>query len=294
MIGKIDTQGSIFSSQFLYEKLIPENSIYKGLHKYGAEFLKDEDFAGMYSLNNGRKSLPPSLMCGVMLLQHHDKVSDDEALQRTVFDIRWKYALNLPTDYQGFARTNLVNFRIRLLEGNGERIVLDKLNELAIKLVILDPEDTQLIDSSNIIGRAAVQDTYELLRTAIKKLIVKTKKRGKKQFTDIVNQQKFYKYLTQEGKADIDWEVPEERKEVLKELVTDGRLLLKELSEKKASSDEVISKSCELLSQILEQDITTPEEEEGKGISPEIKQEVAKDRIISTKVGYAHNPITNL
>jgi len=49
-----------------------------------------------------------------------------------------------------------------------------------------------------------------------------------------------------------------------------------------ASQDEVISRASDLLCQILGQDITSPEEESEKGISPQIKQGVAKDRIIST------------
>lgn len=282
MIGKIDTQDSIFSSKFLFEKLVPEDSIYKALHVYGPQFLKDEDFKELYSMDNGRKSIPPSVLCGVMLLQLHEKISDEEAVQRVIFDIRWKYALHLPAEYVGFARTNLVNFRVRLLEGNHERLVFDKLNALAIQLGILNPQDTQLIDSSNTIGRAAVQDTYELLRTAIKKLIIKIRKRGKKQFTEIVSNLGLKKYIMQEGKSDIDWENPEQRAKVLNELVTDGRHLLEELSKQDGSKDEVISIASELLCQILEQDITSPEEEKEKGIAPQIKDGVAKNRVIST------------
>jgi transposase len=282
MIGKIDKQNSLFSSQYLFEKLIPEDSIYKNLHKYRMDFLKDEDFKDLYCDDTGRRSIPPSVLCGVLLLQAHDNVSDEEAVQRVIFDIRWKYALDLPSEYAGFVRTNLVNFRVRLLTGNKERVVFDGLNNLAIKLGLLKPEETQIIDSTNIIGRAAVQDTYELVRTAIKKLIVKIRKHGKKQFTDIVHKQGLERYLEQKSKADIDWQDAAERKKILKELVNDGRQLLDELSLMNAAEDEVISKAAGLLSDILEQDITSRTEEQEKGISPEIKQGVAKDRVIST------------
>ena len=46
---------------------------------------RDADFAAFYCPDNGRDSVPPSL-----LLQSHDKVSDAEAKARADFDIRWK------------------------------------------------------------------------------------------------------------------------------------------------------------------------------------------------------------
>ena len=40
--------------------------------------------------DNGRDSVPPSLLATALLLQSHDKVSDAEAKARADFDIRWK------------------------------------------------------------------------------------------------------------------------------------------------------------------------------------------------------------
>jgi hypothetical protein len=41
----------------------------------------NEDLAMMYCPDNGRPSLPPSLMNGVLLLQFYDNVSDKEAVE---------------------------------------------------------------------------------------------------------------------------------------------------------------------------------------------------------------------
>lgn len=43
------------------------------------EVLFKDDLADMYTLDNGRPSLPPSLLCGVLSLQFHDGVGDEEA-----------------------------------------------------------------------------------------------------------------------------------------------------------------------------------------------------------------------
>ncbi|MBU0676977.1 MAG: transposase, partial [Verrucomicrobia bacterium] len=39
------------------------------------------------------KSVPPSRMMRMVLLQWYDKVSDDEAVERAKYDLRWKAAL---------------------------------------------------------------------------------------------------------------------------------------------------------------------------------------------------------
>ena len=41
-----------------------------------------------YCPDNGRDSVPPSLLATALLLQSHDKVSDAEAKARADFDIR--------------------------------------------------------------------------------------------------------------------------------------------------------------------------------------------------------------
>ena len=87
---------------------------------------KDDDLKELYDPGNGRPSLPPSLMSGVLLLQFHDDVSDEEAVQRLMFDLRWQVALNLPTDFPGFDPSSLTYFRQRLIEHNQERYAFDR------------------------------------------------------------------------------------------------------------------------------------------------------------------------
>ena len=52
----------------------------------------DAEFKAFYVLDNGRKSVPPSQMVRMVLLQWFDKVSDDQAVERARFDLRWKVA----------------------------------------------------------------------------------------------------------------------------------------------------------------------------------------------------------
>jgi len=51
---------------------------------------------GTGSPDHGRPSWPPSLMSGILLLPYFEEVSDEEAVARLCFDLRWKVALQLP------------------------------------------------------------------------------------------------------------------------------------------------------------------------------------------------------
>jgi transposase len=52
---------------------------------------RDEDFAALYCPDNGRASVPPSLLAIALLLQTYEGVSDEEAKARADFDLRWKW-----------------------------------------------------------------------------------------------------------------------------------------------------------------------------------------------------------
>lgn len=63
--------------------------------RIGASCSGDEDFAGLYCRDNGRPSVPPSLLATALVLQTYDWVSDEEARRRAAFDLQWKVALGV-------------------------------------------------------------------------------------------------------------------------------------------------------------------------------------------------------
>ena len=125
MLGRRNQQRSFFDAQSL-PHCVPADSFYGRMGAVSETLFRDEDLAELYCPNNGRSSIPPSLLSGVMLLQFYDDASDREAVQRTIFDLRWKVALNLRLDFGGFDPTNLVHFRERLLEHGQERYAFDR------------------------------------------------------------------------------------------------------------------------------------------------------------------------
>jgi hypothetical protein len=107
-----------------------------------------------------------------MLLEYHDDCSDFEAEQRMRFDLRWKHALGLGLQDEGFDATVLCRFRRKLLERGLERNLFERLVRAARGAGLIAEDAAQLLDSSHILGAAGARDTYTLIRGAtIRKLL---------------------------------------------------------------------------------------------------------------------------
>ena len=89
MLGRRDPQRSLFSAQSLPHQVDPD-SFYGRMGAISRQLFQDADLQDMYCPDNGRPSLPPSLMSGALLLQFHDDVSDGEAVERTLYDQLWQ------------------------------------------------------------------------------------------------------------------------------------------------------------------------------------------------------------
>src|SRR3954463_9106750 len=137
---------------------LPEGSFYRLLAEHGDRIVRDEDFAGCYAERRGGASIPPSLLARVLLLQHRTGVSDEQAMECVRWDLRWKVALDLPVDHQGWHATTLTKFRARLLLHGQERIVLEGTLRLAAEVGLLEGAVEQVLDSTPMLGAAATQD----------------------------------------------------------------------------------------------------------------------------------------
>ena len=132
------------------------------------QLFRDEDFADLYCPDNGRDSVPPSLVATALLLQAYDKVSDLEAKQRADFDIRWKVALGIEVEDRPFAKSTLQLFRAQLILHDRVRAVFQRSLQFARQTGCLKGRRMKVaVDTTYILGRGAVKDTYNLLADGI-------------------------------------------------------------------------------------------------------------------------------
>ena len=275
MLGRRKEQGSLFEAE-IWPHRVPADSLYGRMAAVRDVLFRDDDLAEMYCLDNGRPSLPPSLLAGVLLLQFHDDVGDEEAVERVRFDLRWKVALGLSLDYAGFHPTSLVVFRRNLLKHGKERYAFDRFLKVAREAGFLPDRVRQLQDSSPMKGAGATQDTYTLLRKGIRRLLktmgftVGEKRRGL--------QANLGRYLDGDRKAEIDWSDPKARATQLGRLVRDADAALDLAREHCEQTDECddVREVGWLLTKILGDDTVV-----GESGEPEIGKGVARDRMMS-------------
>ena len=275
MLGRRDPQHSLFSAANLPHR-VPNDSFYGRMAAVSEVLFQDDDLKEMYDPGNGRPSLPPSILSGVLLLQFHDDVSDEEAVQRLQFDLRWQVALNLPTDYPGFDPTSLGNFRERLAEHGQERYAFDRFVAVGRAAGFIPDRVTLLTGTTRTKGAGAVQDTYTLLRKCMRKLLKQLgyaavgKRRGLAPDTERL----LATYLEQDRKARIDWSNPAERAKQLKVLFQDAEAVLDLAVEH--LDDAGVRATGWLLVKIMGDDIAPDEQGD-----PQIAEGTARDRIIS-------------
>ena len=112
MLGKRSAQQGLFEADTLYGEYVGRRTFYGYLASQRHALFCDEDFAGLYCSDNGRPSVPPSLLATALVLQAYDGVSDDEAKQRADYDLRWKVALGVEVEVRPFAKSTLQEFQI--------------------------------------------------------------------------------------------------------------------------------------------------------------------------------------
>jgi hypothetical protein len=237
---------------------------------------QDDDLQELYDPSIGRPSMPPSLLSGVLLLQFDDDVSDEEAVQRLMFDLRGQVALNLPTDFPGFDPSSLTYFRQRLIEHNQERYAFDRFVKVGREAGFIPDRVTLLTDTTRSKGAGAVMDTYTLLRKGLRKLLKQCgyAAAGKQRGLSPETQRLIATYGDQDRKAQLDWTDPQQRAAQLKVLFQDAEAVLDLATEQIDEAD--VRSTGWLLVKIMGDDL----EPDDQG-QPQIAEGTAPDRRIS-------------
>jgi len=269
MLGRVNPQGSLLNPTQIFGHLVSsERSFYGKLAAHGHELICDEDFEGLYSKGRGRPSIPPSVMMRGLLLATKDGTSDRESSRRSRVDLDWKAALGLDADHPGIGATTFSLYRARIVLHDADQALFTKTIKKAASIGLFPEKVMAIIDSSPVLGAGAVKDTYELVRSAICKVVEAA---GEESLSKRVRRS-VRRYLSG-YKPRIDWANRNERQKELVRMVTAANGLLKAVEDRAG-----VAEAARLLAAIVAQDVEI-DEQTGE---PGIRQAVAKDRIVST------------
>jgi transposase len=120
---------------------------------------QDEDFRALYS-SKGQPALAPWRLALVTIFQFLEHLSDRQAADAVRARIDWKYALGLELTDPGFHFSVLTEFRARLVTGQAEHLLLDRMLERFKARGLIKARSKQRTDSTHVLG--AVRDLHLL------------------------------------------------------------------------------------------------------------------------------------
>ncbi len=270
--------------EHLYLDFVGRDSFYGLIASHRGQLFRDEDFADLYCPDNGRPSVPPSLLATALLLQTYEGVSDEEAKARADFDLRWKVALGISLEERPDALSTLQLFRAQLILHDKIRPVFQRSLSFARETGYFRDRKIKLVlDTSYMLGRGAVKDTYNLLADGIGKLVRALAASDGCVPEDWAREHDLSRYFgtSLKGEPAIDWDDPEARGVYLRGVVADADRLLDvagKTLERIPSDDpghQRLQEAAGLLTQLLLQDI------ERRADGTHLKQGVSRDRVVS-------------
>ena len=136
---------------------------------------QDDDFTALFPAC-GQPGLPPWRLALVTMMQFRENLSDRQAAEAVRARIDWKYLLGLELTDPGFDHSVLCEFRGRVLAGNSEEMLLDKLLKRCRALGMLKARGKQRTDATHVLAAIRVLNRLELvaetLRAALNDLAV--------------------------------------------------------------------------------------------------------------------------
>jgi len=243
------------------------------------------ELEGMYrGTGAGAEPVPPAQLAMAVILQGYLGVSDAEAVELTVVDARWQMVLDcLGAEEPLFGQGTLQAFRQRLIRTDMDRRLLERTRELAKETKGFDwkklPKGLRVaVDSRPLEGAGRVEDTFNLLGHAARKIVEGAAALVGRRFDDVCRQAGIPLLMHSSLKAglDVDWNDPDQKDLALEELVSQVSSLHTWLDNRALMAEDDLQPYISAVAQVREQDLD--ESVRGK---PRIRREIARDRRVS-------------
>lgn len=174
----------------LYDVLIPKDNLlrqYKELVNFN--FVVDE-LKSKYCLDNGRNAIPPIRLFKYLLLKSIYCMSDRDLVERSRYDMSFKYFLDYLPEDDVISPSELSKFRKqRLKDKNLLDMLIDKSVEIALDKGVIQSKKL-LVDSLHSASRYHNKSPHEVLQEqarALRKAVYKTNVGMKEKFPAKIN-----------------------------------------------------------------------------------------------------------
>lgn len=273
--------------QFILKRLKRTRKLFGFLRHHRHE-LFDEAFQDELELmyrdtGAGEEPVPPALLCMATIVQGYLGVSDAEAVELSVLDLRWQMVLdNLGCEEPAFSQGTLQQFRQRLIAHDMDVRLLERTIELAKTTREFDwkklPKDLRVaVDSRPLEGAGRVEDTINLLGHAARKLVQCAAALLGRSFEGVCHEAgvPLLRGSSLKAALDINWNDPEQKDAALEELLGQVTSLDQWLDRERLAMAAPLRPYIEAVAQVQHQDL------ESVGVKLQIRRGVAEDRRVS-------------
>ncbi len=129
----------------------PKGNLYLQLRDEIGVLFDDADFAALFP-SRGQPAYAPWRLALITIFQFIENLSDRAASESVRARIDWKYALSLDLEDSGFDSTVLCEFRARLIAGEAENSLFDKLLDWCQGRKMLKARGKQRTDSTHVLA----------------------------------------------------------------------------------------------------------------------------------------------
>ena len=170
MMINFQTEISISQYPGLYDRLIPKNHKLRRISEEIDFSMIEDELIGKYCLDNGRNAIPPMRLIKYLILKEMYTLSDVDLVERSMYDMSFKFFLGLTPEEDVIHPSSLTKFRkIRLSDTD----ILSKLVNLSVGYALkknVIQTGTIIVDSTHTKSRYNLKSQREILVDSCKDL----------------------------------------------------------------------------------------------------------------------------
>src|ERR1700709_927174 len=161
-------QFSAFSG--LYDLIVPQDNLLRKINELIDFTFIYEELVGKYCPNNGRTAESPVRMFKYLLLKTIYTVSDVDIVERSRYDMSFKYFLEMSPEQEVIDPSSLTKFRkLRLKDADLLNLLIGKTVSIAIEKGIIRSRSI-IVDATHSFSRSNPYSALEVLRERSKLL----------------------------------------------------------------------------------------------------------------------------
>jgi transposase len=140
----------------------PKGNLYLSMRDELGTLFEDTDFVELFS-RRGHPALTPWRLALITIMQFLENLSDRQAAEAVRSRIDWKYLLGLELTDSGFDYSVLSGFRSRLVVGEKQTLLLERLLDRFREKKLLKVRGHQRTDSTHVLASIRVMNRLELV-----------------------------------------------------------------------------------------------------------------------------------